>query len=64
MRKTELTKNNKTSPSKAVALTMNYKEYLKLFTLIGLFVNKPDMMKRIGILIEYNAQNSSNEAGI
>lgn len=60
-RKTELTKNNKTSPSKAVALTMNYKEYLKLFTLIGLFVNKPDMMKRIGILIEYNAQNSSNE---
>lgn len=44
--------------SVGTSLTMNYKEYLKLFTIIGLIAYEDGMIKRIGNVIELNVQSS------
>ncbi len=45
--------------STGVMLTMNYKEYLKLFTIIGFVAGNEDaMLSRVGALVELNTQES------
>lgn len=50
----------KSTTSTGTGLTMSYKEYLKLFVLLGLINNESGMIQRMGLLMEMNAQASSN----
>lgn len=49
------------SASNGAVLTMNYKEYMKLFMVIGIAANHDGIIDRIGMLVELNAQNCDKE---
>lgn len=49
------------SATNGAVLTMNYKEYMKLFMVIGIAANHDGIIDRIGMLVELNAQNCDKE---
>lgn len=50
---------NGTSPSSAVRLTLNYKEYLKIFILLNMIGNENKMLNRCAKLIQINVSEKN-----